>query len=391
MEAAGRPSGPEPVFGFKLGAAFGCDEAALRRARSDGDAGGPVSEPASDPKQGGVLWERSLCHPKFRADFLQRCVESGVSSLDFTRLIPYAEKRMLRKQAAPEEVARMRAEIQMIVAARTASEEAELREAAELRSMLAEDVAPDDFWLEYVDPQTGLRVYRNVSALARGAVVDDERAVTERPAERAPPPEAKTSTPLAACSVCAQPTAAVCGECKCVRFCSRECMKKSWSTHRLKCDVMKRVRMQIKRGKMLELSGHIGSSADDLARVAAWYAHLVTVKEPSRRANGRLRGKQSRCSISSCKNRDAVGVRYVYTGSASTTLDRSTRQSTCAPPRPPIARRMMKNDIAGENCWLDMLKLYCGSRLRVNKSGALTGVAHDKTIMGAINAGVLKI
>ena len=52
---------------------------------------------------------------------------------------------------------------------------------------------------------------------------------------------------------------------------------------------------------------------------------------------------------------------------------------------------MMKNDIAGENCWLDMLKLYCGSRLRVNKSGALTGVAHDKTIMGAINAGILKV
>ena len=266
----------------------------------------------------------------------------------------------------------MRAEIQMIVAARMASEEAELREAAELRSMLAEDVAPDDFWLEYVDPQTGLRVYRNVSALARGAVVDDERAVTERPAERAPPPEAKTSTPLAACSVCAQPTAAVCGECKCVRFCSRECMKKSWSTHRLKCDVMKRVRMQIKRGKMLELSGHIGSSADDLARVAAWYAGYVTIKEPSRRANGRLRGKQSRCSNESCKDRGAVGLRYVYVG-AKPGFKNNTKESRC------------------EKCWVDMLKRNCGSRLRVNQSGALTDLAQDKQIERAINAGILKI
>jgi hypothetical protein len=336
-----------------------------------------------------VLDETSLCHPKIRADFLQRLLvkeSCHLKSSTIARFIPILEKKMLREQAAPEEVARMRAEIQMIVAARTASEEAEQRQAAELRSMLAEDVAPDDLWLDYVDPETGSRVYRNVSALARGAVVDDVRAVTERPSERAPPPEAKTSTPLAACSVCAQPTAKVCGGCKCIRFCSRECMKKSWSKHRAKCDTMKRIRGQVQRIKFGGLSGKNASRDEDLARLARHYSgSLQSIKEPSRRANGRLRGKQSKCSNSSCKDRDAVGLRYVYSGAKN-----YAKESICAHPRPPIGAcpSYQRRDIAGESCWLAMLARNCGYWLSFYKNNALSDLAQDKQIERAIHSGI---
>ena len=277
MEAAGRPSGPEPVFGFKLGPAFGCDEPALRRA--------PGGESTSLP-----TWACDRCG---KTKTLHRMVGHDGKTLCNGCGTRAAQRRL---------------------------------------------------WKDT----------KGTSTLAADTKV--------------------AKTPLVACSVCAQPTATVCGGCKCIRFCSRECMKKSWPTHRLKCDLMKRIREQIKRGKYLALSENDASRADDLARVAAFYAQgLQSIKEPSRRANGRLRGKQSRCSNVICKDRDAVGLRYVYFG-AKPGFKNNTKESTC------------------EKCWVDMLEKNCGSRLRVNQSGALTDLAQgDFQIGRAINAGILKV
>ena len=276
MEAAGRRSGPEPVSGFKLGAAFGCDEPALRRA--------PGGESTSLP-----TWACDLCG---KTKTLHRMVGHDGKTLCNGCGTRAAQRRL---------------------------------------------------WKDT----------KGTSTLAADTKV--------------------AKTPLVACSVCAQPTATVCGGCKCIRFCSRECMKKSWPTHRAKCETMKRVRGQIKRGKFLASNGNNVSRADDLARVAAWYAGYVTIKEPSRRANGRLRGKQSRCSNESCKDRGAVGLRYVYVG-AKPAFKNNTKESRC------------------EKCWVDMLKRNCGSRLRVNQSGALTDLAQgDFQIARAINAGILKV
>ena len=113
------------------------------------------------------------------------------------------------------------------------------------------------------------------------------------------------------CENCGQPCKKVCAGCLSSRFCSRDCQRKCWPSHRGVCNTMKDVRTLIKEKKLLELHGLRGTTPLEI------FAHhigaKVMIKEaPSRKANGRLRGKQARCSDELCTNPGAVGTRYLW-------------------------------------------------------------------------------
>lgn len=114
------------------------------------------------------------------------------------------------------------------------------------------------------------------------------------------------------CINCGRPCKMVCAGCTSARFCSTDCQRQSWSQHhRSVCGKIKLVRGQIMDDGLMETSGMRGTK--QLEVLASGIGVLVAIKEPpSRKANGRLRGKQARCTGGNCANPMAEGARYVF-------------------------------------------------------------------------------
>ena len=50
---------------------------------------------------------------------------------------------------------------------------------------------------------------------------------------------------------------------------------------------------------------------EEIEQLAAFIGANIAIKQPSFKANGRLRGKQAKCMGSKCEAPTAVGVRYI--------------------------------------------------------------------------------
>ena len=112
------------------------------------------------------------------------------------------------------------------------------------------------------------------------------------------------------CRVCGQKTTLVCEGCLIARFCSRECQRQAWTAeHRRLCGPTKLVLDQIKEKKLVYLRQR-RQNRHLLKNAAETIARGLAIKEPSFKANGRLRGKQQRCTEKACKEPAAIGVRY---------------------------------------------------------------------------------
>ena len=112
------------------------------------------------------------------------------------------------------------------------------------------------------------------------------------------------------CRVCGQKTNLVCEGCLIARFCSRECQRQAWAAdHRRLCGPTKLVLDQIKEKKLVYIRER-RHNRHLLKNAAETIACGLAIKEPSFKANGRLRGKQQRCTEEACKEPSAIGVRY---------------------------------------------------------------------------------
>ena len=113
------------------------------------------------------------------------------------------------------------------------------------------------------------------------------------------------------CRVCGQKTNLVCEGCLIARFCSRECQRQAWAAdHRHLCGPLKLVLDQIKEQNFTYVAKR-RQNRHFVKNAAEAIAHGLAIKEPSFKANGRLRGKQPRCTEKACKEPAAIGVRYV--------------------------------------------------------------------------------
>ena len=123
---------------------------------------------------------------------------------------------------------------------------------------------------------------------------------------------AENSNKPAVCLYCQQPCKTVCAACQSERYCSRDCQRMCWSDHRSVCGELKVVRALIMDNKIMEANG-MRRSTKTLELLADEIGSKVTIKEPpSRKSNGRLRGKQARCNAAPCASPGAVGVRYQW-------------------------------------------------------------------------------
>ena len=108
------------------------------------------------------------------------------------------------------------------------------------------------------------------------------------------------------CDVCGTETPLVCENCRSSRYCSRDCQKKAWSgEHRAVCGTYKIVRAKIK--PLLAR----GTKKEDREHMVSVIGSCISIRRPSFKANGRLRGKQLKCTELGCNEPAAVGVRYV--------------------------------------------------------------------------------
>lgn len=135
------------------------------------------------------------------------------------------------------------------------------------------------------------------------------------------------------CGVCGKETPLVCANCRSVRFCSHLCQRRAWKDqHRAVCGTIKGVRAQIKANKLVAR----GTKKEYREELVTMIGENTLIKEPSFKANGRLRGKQPRCTRIGCNAPAAVGVRYV---------------SSFNPER--------KRSTSCESCWIAVLKEAC--------------------------------
>ena len=112
------------------------------------------------------------------------------------------------------------------------------------------------------------------------------------------------------CRVCGQKTNLVCEGCLIARFCSRECQRQAWTAeHRRLCGPTKLVLDQIKEQNFAYVPER-RQNRHLLKNAAEFVARGLVIKEPSFKANGRLRGKQQFCTEKACKEPAAIGVRY---------------------------------------------------------------------------------
>tara|TARA_B100000482_G_C12461297_1_gene241010 strand:- start:124 stop:654 length:531 start_codon:yes stop_codon:yes gene_type:complete len=112
------------------------------------------------------------------------------------------------------------------------------------------------------------------------------------------------------CRVCGQKTNLVCEGCLIARFCSKQCQRQAWTAeHRRLCGPTKLVLDQIKEKKFTYVPGR-RQNRHFVKNAAEAIARGLAIKEPSFKANGRLRGKQPRCTEKACKEPAAIGVRY---------------------------------------------------------------------------------
>ena len=160
------------------------------------------------------------------------------------------------------------------------------------------------------------------------------------------------------CAICGQATNLVCEGCLIARYCSRDCQRHDWATgHRLLCAPTKLVCAQIKENKLLEMP-HVDRSQKRVfvKIVAQMIGDSFVMKEPSFKANGRLRGKQPRCTEPACENPNAIGVRYVTSLSGE-------KCCACA------------------SCWIAVLKEKCDDMRRTFAHVGLT----DGTAAGIVS------
>ena len=164
------------------------------------------------------------------------------------------------------------------------------------------------------------------------------------------------------CAVCGQTTDLVCEGCLIVRYCDRDCQRHAWAaSHRRLCAPTKLVCAQIKENKLLEEM----PSADRSHKrvfvkiISQMIGDSFVMKEPSFKANGRLRGKQPRCTEPACENPNAIGVRYVMTFSS----DSGRKRCACA------------------SCWTAVLKEKCDDMRRTFAHVGLT----DGTARGVVD------
>ena len=129
------------------------------------------------------------------------------------------------------------------------------------------------------------------------------------------------------CAICGQATNLVCEGCLIARYCSRDCQRLAWAAdHRRLCAPTKLVCAQIKENKLLEEMPNVDRSYNRVfvKIISQMIGDSFVMKEPSFKANGRLRGKQPRCTEPACENPNAIGVRYVMS------LTGVTRRKRCA-------------------------------------------------------------
>ena len=112
------------------------------------------------------------------------------------------------------------------------------------------------------------------------------------------------------CRVCGQKTNLVCEGCLIARFCSKQCQRQAWAAdHRRLCGPTKLVLDQIKEQNFAYVPER-RQNRHLLKNAAEFVARGLVIKEPSFKANGRLRGKQQFCTVKACKEPAAIGVRY---------------------------------------------------------------------------------
>jgi len=81
----------------------------------------------------------------------------------------------------------------------------------------------------------------------------------------------------------------------------------------------------------------------EIYQLAAFVGSNIAIKQPSFKANGRLRGKQTKCTDPKCEAPTAVGVRYI--GS----ITKWGRSSAC------------------ESCWIAGVKNFSTEELSVRQ------------------------
>ena len=89
----------------------------------------------------------------------------------------------------------------------------------------------------------------------------------------------------------------------------------------------------------------------EIEQLAAFIGSNIAVKQPSFKANGRLRGKQAKCTDPKCEAPTAVGVRYI--GS----ITKCGRSSAC------------------ESCWIAGVKKFTTKELSVMERNKLLKLA----------------